>query len=66
MYIDNFLVSSVFKNMVIEVKKYLHEQFTIKDMSFAKFFLNLEIAFLKMLAYNVLILPLLTRLKEGN
>lgn len=52
--------------MVIEVKKYLHEQFTIKDMSFAKFFLNLEIAFLKMLAYNVLILPLLTRLKEGN
>lgn len=23
--------------MVIEVKKYLHEQFTIKDMSFAKF-----------------------------
>ena len=32
------------KSIIIEVKEFLHQQFTKKDMGYAKFFLGLEIA----------------------
>lgn len=43
-YVDDILITGENEGMVLEVKHYLHKQFTIKDLDYAKFFLGLEIA----------------------
>ncbi|XP_058004035.1 uncharacterized mitochondrial protein AtMg00810-like [Hevea brasiliensis] len=43
-YVDDVLVTGVDENNIIDVKRYLHTSFTIKDMGHAHYFLGVEIA----------------------
>lgn len=43
-YVDDILVTGSSEELLKELKQYLHRAFTIKDLSFAKFFLGLEVA----------------------
>ncbi|KAL2242589.1 UNVERIFIED_CONTAM: Retrovirus-related Pol polyprotein from transposon RE1 [Sesamum indicum] len=43
-YVDDILVTAVSMNSIQEVKLYLNELFTIKDLGEAKYFLGLELA----------------------
>ncbi|KAK4390127.1 Retrovirus-related Pol polyprotein from transposon RE2 [Sesamum angolense] len=43
-YVDNVLLTGPSMELLQEVKTYLHELFTIKDMGAARYFLGLEIA----------------------
>ncbi|KAK4409361.1 Retrovirus-related Pol polyprotein from transposon RE1 [Sesamum angolense] len=43
-YVDDVLLTGPCESCIVEVKRYLDELFTIKDLGYAKFFLGLEIA----------------------
>ncbi|KAL0331168.1 UNVERIFIED_CONTAM: Retrovirus-related Pol polyprotein from transposon TNT 1-94 [Sesamum angustifolium] len=43
-YVDDVLLTGPCESSIVEVKRYLDELFTIKDLGHAKFFLGLEIA----------------------
>lgn len=42
-YVDAILICVVDNNTIQQVKDYLHDMYTIKDLGFAKFFLGVEI-----------------------
>ncbi|KAL2238004.1 UNVERIFIED_CONTAM: Retrovirus-related Pol polyprotein from transposon RE2 [Sesamum indicum] len=42
-YVDDVLLSGPCKDTITDIKRYLHNMFTIKDMGEARFFLELEI-----------------------
>ncbi|KAL2228577.1 UNVERIFIED_CONTAM: Retrovirus-related Pol polyprotein from transposon RE2 [Sesamum indicum] len=43
-YVDDILIMGPAEGLIIEVKAYLDDLFTIKDLGYAKYFLGLEIA----------------------
>ncbi|KAL0433956.1 UNVERIFIED_CONTAM: hypothetical protein Slati_2729900 [Sesamum latifolium] len=43
-YVDDILVTAPTEACIQEVKKYLHDLFTIKDLGTAKYFLGIELA----------------------
>ncbi|KAL0309127.1 UNVERIFIED_CONTAM: hypothetical protein Sradi_5855000, partial [Sesamum radiatum] len=43
-YVDGILVEGNSEEMILDVKQYLDNLFTIKDLGIAKYFLGLEIA----------------------
>lgn len=43
-YIDDILISGTSEEQIEETKAYLHNQFTIKDLGYAKYFLGIELA----------------------
>ncbi|KAL0319242.1 UNVERIFIED_CONTAM: Retrovirus-related Pol polyprotein from transposon RE1 [Sesamum angustifolium] len=43
-YVDDILVSAPSESCIQEVKEYLHDLFTIKDLGIAKYFLGIELA----------------------
>ncbi|KAK4382937.1 Retrovirus-related Pol polyprotein from transposon RE2 [Sesamum angolense] len=43
-YVDELLIASPSESLIIEVKKFLHNAFSIKDLGLARYFLGLEIA----------------------
>ncbi|GAA0174361.1 transmembrane signal receptor [Lithospermum erythrorhizon] len=43
-YVADILITDISEQAMLEVKDYLHEQFTIKDLGVAKYFLEIEIA----------------------
>ncbi|KAK4385864.1 Retrovirus-related Pol polyprotein from transposon RE1 [Sesamum angolense] len=43
-HVDDILLAKVSGTLILEVKKYLNDLFTIKDLGAAKYFLDLEIA----------------------
>ncbi|KAL0349130.1 UNVERIFIED_CONTAM: Retrovirus-related Pol polyprotein from transposon RE1 [Sesamum angustifolium] len=43
-YVDDLLIASPSESLIIEVKKFLHDAFSIKDLGLARYFLGLEIA----------------------
>lgn len=44
MYVDNILITIKNEEEIVNVKLFLHQQFTIKDLGYVKYFLALEIA----------------------
>ena len=42
-YVDDVLVTETNEDDIVDVKQFLHSQFTIKDLGYAKYFLSLKI-----------------------
>ena len=45
-YVDDILVNSLDPTSVSELKTFLHQKFTIKDLGFLLYFLGLEVHYL--------------------
>lgn len=44
MYVDDLLITGTSESKIIQLKQFLHESFTIKDIGPAKYFLGIEMA----------------------